>query len=92
MLYLHTVGSDDLPAVTHVDRSARIQTVNERENPRMVALLTAFKERTGCVVLCNTSLNFKARGFINRLSDLLRYCAETGVDGFVVGDVYGTTS
>ncbi len=52
----------------------------------MHALLSRFKARTGYGVLCNTSLNFKGTGFINRLSDLHRYASERGLDGYVVGD------
>ncbi|RZF23703.1 hypothetical protein EVC45_42795, partial [Paraburkholderia sp. UYCP14C] len=72
--------------ITHVDGTARVQTVNTQQNPRMHALLTQFSARTGSGVLCNTSLNFNGTGFINRTSDLYRYCKTTGVDGFVYDD------
>ena len=88
MLYFQRVKTDALPAVTHVDGSARVQTVTRDQNPRMHALLRAFMARTGYGVLCNTSLNFSGKGFINRMSDLVRYVRETGFDGFVVGDVF----
>jgi hydroxymethyl cephem carbamoyltransferase len=88
MLYFQTVKTDALKAVTHVDGSARAQTVTAAQNPRMHALLSAFKQKTGYGVLCNTSLNFSGKGFINRLSDLARYARDTGLDGFVVGDVF----
>jgi hydroxymethyl cephem carbamoyltransferase len=74
--------------VTHVDGSARAQTVSATDNPRMHRLLSAFRDRTGFGVLCNTSLNFNGKGFINRLSDLARYARETGLDGFVVGETF----
>src|SRR5579871_910639 len=86
MLYFQWVKTDRLKAITHVNNSARVQTVNNQENPRMCDLLRAFKKRTGFSVLCNTSLNFKGKGFINRMSDLSRYARETELDGFVVGD------
>lgn len=86
MLYFQRVKTDAIPAVTHVDGSARLQSVNRDQNPMMHALLTRFRERTGYGVLCNTSLNFKGTGFINRLSDLHRYAVEHGLDGYVVGD------
>ena len=86
MLYFDRVRSDALPAVTHVDGSARIQTVAARQNPRIHTLLRAFEAQTGFAVLCNTSLNFPGRGFINRTSDLLRYAREAGLDGFVAGE------
>jgi predicted NodU family carbamoyl transferase len=47
-------------------------------------LLSAFKSRTGFGVLCNTSLNFKGKGFINNLVDLDAYATQHGLDGFVV--------
>ncbi|WP_157015756.1 carbamoyltransferase C-terminal domain-containing protein [Mesorhizobium xinjiangense] len=86
MLYFQRVRTGALAAVTHVDGSARSQTVTRQENPPMHALLAAFKQRTGYGVLCNTSLNFNGKGFINRLSDLADYARQTGLDGFVVGD------
>ncbi len=86
MLYFDRLKTDKLPAITHVDNSARIQTVNNAENARVYALLKAFEAETGYGVLCNTSLNFLGRGFINRTSDLLRYATEFGLDGFVAGD------
>lgn len=88
MLYFHRVRTDELAAVTHVDGSARAQSVTRDENPEVHGLLEAFKTRTGTGVLCNTSLNLKGRGFINRLSDLARYARERGLDGFVVGDQF----
>lgn len=88
MLYFQRVLSEELKAVTHVDGSARAQTVSATDNPRMHALLSAFREKTGFGVLCNTSLNFNGKGFINRLSDLARYARDTGLDGFVVGETF----
>jgi predicted NodU family carbamoyl transferase len=52
----------------------------------MYELLRAFKARTGYGVLCNTSLNFKGRGFINKIDDLSTYVVEHKLDGFVVED------
>jgi len=88
MLFFHKLTTPALPAVTHVDNSARFQTVNDRENPPLRKLLTAFKQLTGYGVLCNTSLNFRGQGFINRLSDLVDYAKDVGLDGFVVGNTF----
>jgi len=88
MLYFQMAKTDALKAVTHVDGSARVQTVTRSQNPQIHDLLSAFKRETGYGVLCNTSLNFSGKGFINRLSDLARYARETGLDGFVVGDTF----
>jgi len=86
MLYFRMVRSDRLGAVTHVDGTARAQTVSADTNPLLHDLLTAFQGRTGVGALCNTSLNYKGFGFINRLSDLAKYCEERGVDDMVAGD------
>lgn len=84
MLYTFRVKTDRLAAVTHVNGTARLQTVSQSSNRQLHTLLSAFKERTGFGVLCNTSLNFNGRGFINNLPDLSRYVSQHGLDGFVV--------
>ena len=86
MLYFQRVRSPTLQAITHVDGTARVQTVNQNQNPRLHRLLTEFRELSGHGVLCNTSLNFKGRGFINRMSDLIRFQKAADIDGMVVGD------
>lgn len=88
MLYFRRVRDPRLEAIAHVDGSARVQTVSRTSNPRQHALLTAFAEQAGIGVLCNTSLNFNGRGFINRMSDLVDYCEQRGVDDMVVGDAW----
>lgn len=83
MLYFQKVRNRDLRAITHVDGTARVQTVNRAQNPLVHQLLNEFKAITGAGVLCNTSLNFNGRGFINRTSDLHAYCVQHAVDDFV---------
>ncbi|HVX28518.1 MAG TPA: carbamoyltransferase C-terminal domain-containing protein, partial [Parafilimonas sp.] len=70
--------------VTHVNQTARIQTVSSSTNNALHKLLTAFKDLTGYGVLCNTSLNFNGRGFINKIDDLSAYTIKHNLDGFVV--------
>lgn len=84
MLFNFRANTDALPAVTHVNGTARLQTVGPHANPHLHQLLVAFKERTGFGVLCNTSLNFSGKGFINNLADLDTYTIDHGLDGFVV--------
>lgn len=84
MLYTQLASTDALAAVTHVNRTARIQTVSSLTNIHLYELLLAFKARTGYGVLCNTSLNFKGRGFINNITDLSTYTIERNLDGFVI--------
>lgn len=86
MLYFQLVKDPTLRAITHDDRSARVQTVTETENARVHALLTAFKKRTGVGVLCNTSLNSRGRGFINRKSHLLEFAEKNAIECAVVNE------
>jgi predicted NodU family carbamoyl transferase len=89
MLFTHRVRTNVLPAVTHVNGAARIQTVSTVTNRKLYELLIAFKARTGYGVLCNTSLNFNGRGFINNIGDLSAYAVKHNLDGFVVeGRIY----
>jgi predicted NodU family carbamoyl transferase len=84
MLYTYSANTNALAAVTHVNGTARLQTVTSESNRSLYELLVAFKKRTGFGVLCNTSLNFNGRGFINRIKDLSAYTMDHKLDGFVV--------
>ncbi|WP_206120353.1 carbamoyltransferase C-terminal domain-containing protein [Rhizobium laguerreae] len=84
MLYTYRAKTDALSAVTHVNGTARLQTVTASSNPALHDLLVAFRSRTGYGVLCNTSLNFNGKGFINNLTDLDAYATEHSLDGFVI--------
>ncbi|MES0033570.1 carbamoyltransferase C-terminal domain-containing protein [Mesorhizobium sp. M0040] len=88
MLLFQKVLDNRLEAVTHVDGTARAQTVSREQNPHLFELLTSFKAKSGAGVLCNTSLNFSGTGFINRASDLLTYARARGLDGFVINDAF----
>lgn len=89
MLFMQRTTTDALNAVTHVNGTARIQTVTAFTNQPLYDLLVAFRDLTGYGVLCNTSLNFNGKGFINNIVDLESYTSEHGLDGFVVdGQVY----
>ncbi|TWG98540.1 carbamoyltransferase/hydroxymethyl cephem carbamoyltransferase [Nocardioides sp. J9] len=84
MLYTYRATTDALAAVTHVNGTARLQTVTSTSNAPLHDLLVEFKQRTGYGVLCNTSLNFSGKGFVNNLRDLADYTSAHGLDGFVV--------
>ncbi len=86
MLFTHRVKTNALAAITHVNETARIQTVSSASNGNLYKLLVAFRERTGYGVLCNTSLNFNGRGFINNIADLSKYAVQHQLDGFVIED------
>ena len=87
MLSFHHVIDKRLKAITHIDGTARVQTVSLQDNIKMYKLLLEFKKQSGVSVLCNTSLNFKGKGFINTLSDLELFCSTNNISTFVVDDV-----
>ena len=76
----------DIPAVTHVDYSARVQTVDRAINPRYHALLTRFKELTGCPVLANTSFNVRGEPIVCTPEDAFRCFMGTELDLLAVGN------
>jgi hydroxymethyl cephem carbamoyltransferase len=84
MLSFHKVIDNRLKAVTHIDGTARVQTVSYQDNTIMYNLLSEFKKLSGVSVLCNTSLNFKGRGFINSHTDLESFCLSKNISMFVV--------
>jgi carbamoyltransferase len=75
-----------IPAVTHVDNSARIQTVEREVNPSFYALLARFKEMTGCSVLVNTSFNVRGEPIVCSPEDALRCFMGTELDLLVCGN------
>jgi carbamoyltransferase len=78
----------DIPAVTHVDYSARVQTVDRETNALFYDLLTAFKKRTGCGVLVNTSFNVRGEPIVCTPEDGFRCFLGTELDVFVCGNAY----
>ena len=77
-----------IPAVTHVDYSARIQTVHADTNARFHALLTAFKAATGCPVLVNTSFNVRGEPIVCRPEDAFRCFMGSDIEVLVVGNCF----
>ena len=88
MLEFRKVKTSTIPAVTHVDGSARPQSIRVDQNKEIYDLLLAFKNISGIGVLCNTSLNFSGKGFINKLSDLYEFAIKHDLDGFVFMDKF----
>jgi carbamoyltransferase len=80
------VPRSDIPAVTHVDYSARIQTVHAETNPRFDALLRAWKARTGCSVLVNTSFNVRGEPIVCTPEDAFRCFMGTEMETLVAGN------
>ncbi|MEO7360628.1 MAG: carbamoyltransferase C-terminal domain-containing protein, partial [Gemmatimonadaceae bacterium] len=75
----------DLPAITHVDYSARIQTVSTRTNPDYYDLIKAFEDKTGCAVLVNTSFNVRGEPIVCSPEDAYRCFMRTHLDILVIG-------
>ena len=80
------VPRSTIPAVTHVDYSARIQTVHAETNPRYHALISSFHEKTGCPVLINTSFNVRGEPIVCTPEDAFRCLMGTGMDALVIGN------
>ena len=80
------VTRSTIPAVTHVDYSARIQTVHQETNPRFHALIARFKEVTGCPVIVNTSFNVRGEPIVCSPEDAFRCFMGTDADMLVVGN------
>ncbi len=76
-----------IPAVTHVDFSARVQTVDAERNPGLARVLEAFRERTGCPVLVNTSFNVRGEPIVCTPDDAYRCFLATEMDALVLEDV-----
>jgi carbamoyltransferase len=73
-----------VPAITHVDYSARVQTVDDERHPRFYKILKAFERRTGCPVLINTSFNVRGEPIVNSPSDSYRCFMGTNMDALVI--------
>ena len=82
------VPRSEIPAVTHVDYSARIQTVDAQTNQRFHALLSEFKRQTGCPVLVNTSFNVRGEPIVNQPEDAFRCFMGTGIEVLAIGNCY----
>ena len=88
MLFVHRVAPqwrDRIPAVVHVDGTARVQTVDDATTPRVAALLRAFEARTGLPVVVNTSLNTAGRPMVDDPRDALELFGSAPVDALVLG-------
>src|SRR6266446_667389 len=82
------VPRSEIPAVTHIDYSARVQTVHAETNPRFHALLSAFKRKTGCPVVVNTSFNVRGEPIVRTPEEAFRCFMGTELDALAVGNLY----
>lgn len=86
LLALVNQPRSDIPAVTHVDHSARVQTVHAQDHPEFHRILAAFKALTGCAVIVNTSFNVRGEPIVCSPADAWRCFMRTGMDMLVLGD------
>ena len=82
------VKRSEVPAITHVDYSARIQTVNKNINPIYHKLISKFKDKTGCPILVNTSFNVRGEPIVNTPEDAFRCFMGTNLDKMIIGNFY----
>jgi carbamoyltransferase len=82
------VARSEIPAVTHVDNSARIQTVHRETNPRYHALIACFKQRTACPVVVNTSFNVRGEPIVCTPEEAFRCFMHTGMDALSIGNCF----
>jgi carbamoyltransferase len=80
------VSRSDLPAITHVDYTARVQTVHKETNPLYYQLIEAFKRKTGCAVLINTSFNVRGEPPVCTAEDAFKCFMGTEMDALVIGN------
>ena len=77
-----------IPAVTHVDYSARVQTVHKKTNPKYYALINRFKELSGCPIIVNTSFNIRGEPIVNSPEDAFRCFMGTEIEILVIGNCF----
>jgi carbamoyltransferase len=82
------VPRSSIPAVTHVDYSARVQTVHRETNPRYYDLIGRFKEKTGCPVIVNTSFNVRGEPIVGSPEDAFRCFMGTEIETLAVGNCF----
>jgi carbamoyltransferase len=82
------VKRSEIPAVTHVDYSARIQTVHKETNEKYFRLIEKFKEKTNCPVIVNTSFNVRGEPIVNTPLDAFNCFMGTDLDKLVIGNCY----
>ncbi len=82
------IQRSEIPAVTHIDYSARVQTVHEKTNPLYYKLIKRFKEKTSCPVIVNTSFNVRGEPIVNTPQDAFNCFMGTELDVLVIGNYY----
>lgn len=86
MLFINKVKGDSIPAVTHIDRTARIQTISRRQNPLYYSLISEFKKLTGVPVIINTSFNVRSEPIVCSPEDAFNDFIKTKMDYLILGN------
>ena len=82
------IKRSDIPAVTHIDYSARVQTVHKETNPKYYKLLSEFKKKTGCPVIVNTSFNVRGEPIVNTPEDTFKCFMGTEIEILVIENCF----
>lgn len=77
--YIKNDKHNQVPAICHLDKSARVQTMSESDNPLVYQLIKEFKKKTGVSMICNTSLNDKGEAIINRIGEAIHFALRKGI-------------
>ncbi|MBI2057840.1 MAG: hypothetical protein HYT63_02560 [Candidatus Yanofskybacteria bacterium] len=94
MLLIAKVKKDNVPAITHIDGTARVQTVNAKQNPKFYSLIKEFQKLTGVPVVLNTSFNDSGEPIVETPKDAVRTFKSTNLDALIIGDylLYASSS
>ena len=82
------IARSEVPAITHVDYSARIQTVHKDTNSKYYALISEFKKLTGCPIIVNTSFNVRGEPIVCTATDAFKCFMGTNLDCLVIGNFF----
>ena len=82
------IKRSEIPAVTHVDYSARIQTVNKDTNPKYHKLISEFNKKTGCPIVVNTSFNVRGEPIVHSPEDAFKCFMGTEIDVLAIGNCF----
>lgn len=88
MLLIAKVKKDNVPAITHIDSTARVQTVNAEQNPKFYSLIKEFQKLTGVPIVLNTSFNDSGEPIVETPEDAVRTFKSTNLDALIVGNYF----
>lgn len=92
MLLIAKVKKNNIPAVTHIDNTARVQTINPKQNPKIYSLIQEFQKLTGVPIILNTSFNNNGEPIVETPEDAMRTFKSTNLDALIIGDYLVTSA